>query len=219
MRFPEPPHFLCALAALLLAGTTLAEDRQVPPAPPSHVLDEAKVFTPEQSARLSQALVKAAREDNIQVYVATLHSVEKAQLAILGEQITKAWTGKAIGGTLVFDDQYGDVTVGTSEETDRRFTPLVINMVMREPLMIGRKKGISQDKLERAAYSVVASLKSLTDKERQEQRGKWIANGLMALVALVGGTIIGIAAWGRRKRELAAETAALVEAKAPNDAP
>src|SRR4029079_8387121 len=114
------------------------------------------------------------------------------------------WTANSVGGTLLFEDQFGNVTVGTSEETDRRFTSLMIHMVVREPLMVGRKKGISPDKLERAAYSVVASLKSLVDRERREQRGKWMANFLMALVALFAGTIIGLASWNRRKRELGA---------------
>ena len=123
--------------------------------------------------------------------------------------------GNSLGGAILFEDQLGNVTVGTSDETDRRFTPLVINMVMREPLLVGRKKGISPDKLERAAYSVVGGIKSLLDKERRERRGKWITNGLMAFVVLVAGTIIGVASWSRRQRELAATA----EGKAPDSTP
>jgi hypothetical protein len=217
MRSPEFPHFFSALMALMLAGTTLAQDWEVPAKPESHVLDAAKVFTPEQTARLSAALQKAAREDGIEVYVATLHSVPKGQLDQMGDMITRAWTAHSIGGTLLFEDQYGNVTVGTSPETDRRFTTLVINMVMREPLLVGRKKGISPDKLERAAYSVVASLKSLVDKERRERHGKWIVNSLMVIIAIVAGTIIGVASWSRRKRELAAAEAP-PETKVPDNA-
>jgi hypothetical protein len=217
MRYSTLPHFLSAFVALALAVTSPAQDVPLPPRPESHVFDNAKVFTPEQIARLAAALQKAAREDGIEVYVVTMPAVPKGQLAQLGDAITREWTQNAVGGTLVFEDQFGNVTVGTSEETDRRFTTLVINMVMREPLMVGRKKGISPDKLERAAYSVVASLKSLVDKERREQRGKWIANGLMALVALFAGTIIGLSSWSRRKRELAAMDSK-EEAKVPDNA-
>jgi hypothetical protein len=218
MRYPALPFLLRLLTVILSVGVTRAQEMQLPPAPENHVLDEAKLFTPEQTARLSAALVKAAREDHIQVYVATLHAVERGRLAAIGSAITRAWTGNAIGGTIVFDNQYGEVTVGTSDETDRRFTPLVLNMVMREPLLMGRKKGISPDKLEHSAYTVVAALKSLIDKERQERHGKWVANSLMALVALVGGSIIGVAAWGRRQRELTADAAPVEEPIVPNDA-
>jgi hypothetical protein len=217
MRYSTLPHLLPAFAALALAGTTLAEELQLPPKPETHVFDKAKVFTPEQVERLSAALQKAAREDGIEVYVVTMPAVEKGQLAELGNAITKTWTKNAIGGTLVFEDQFGNVTVGTSEETDRRFTTLVVNMVLREPLLVGRKKGISPDKLERGAYSVVAALKSLVDKERRENRGKWIANGMMALVALGAGTIIGVSSWSRRKRELGA-LGSTDEAKVPDNA-
>ena len=217
MRYPALPHFLSALVALTFAGTTLAQEVQLPPRPESHVFDKAKVFTPEQIERLTVALQKAAREDGIEVYVVTMPAVPKGQLPQLGDAITKEWTKNAVGGTVLFEDQFGNVTVGTSEETDRRFTELFINMVLREPLMVGRKKGISPDKLERAAYTVVASLKSLVDRERRERRGTWITNGLMALVALFAGTIIGVSAWSRRKRELAA-MASVEEDKVPDNA-
>jgi hypothetical protein len=39
----------------------------------------------------------------------------------------------------------------------------------------------------------------------------------MAMVAIIGGTIIGVAAWSRRKRELTGDTAMLAEAKVPDD--
>jgi len=217
MRYPALPHFLSALLTLMVAGVTLAQEILVPPRPESHVSDQAKVLSAEQVERLSAALQKASREDGIEVYVVTMAAVPKGQLPEIGDAITRQWTANSVGGTLLFEDQFGNVTVGTSEETDRRFTSLMINMVLREPLMVGRKKGISPDKLERAAYSVVASLKSLVDRERREQRGKWMANFLMALVALFAGTIIGLASWNRRKRELGA-VAPKEESKVPNSA-
>jgi len=217
MRYPALPHFLSALLTLMVAGVTLAQEIQVPPRPESHVSDQAKVLSAEQVERLSAALQKASREDGIEVYVVTMAAVPKGQLPEIGDAITRQWTANSVGGTLLFEDQFGNVTVGTSEETDRRFTSLMINMVLREPLMVGRKKGISPDKLERAAYSVVASLKSLVDRERREQRGKWMANFLMALVALFAGTIIGLASWNRRKRELGA-VAHKEESKVPDSA-
>jgi len=217
MRYPALPHFLSALLTLMVAGVTLAQEILVPPRPESHVSDQAKVLSAEQVERLSAALQKASREDGIEVYVVTMAAVPKGQLPEIGDAITRQWTANSVGGTLLFEDQFGNVTVGTSEETDRRFTSLMINMVLREPLMVGRKKGISPDKLERAAYSVVASLKSLVDRERREQRGKWMANFLMALVALFAGTIIGLASWNRRKRELGA-VAPKEESKVPDSA-
>jgi hypothetical protein len=208
MRDPAQARFLPVVLALVLAGTAPAQEMPLPPKPAGHLLDQAEVFTPEQRARISAALTKASREDGVEVYVLTLHAVPKGQLQYLGADVTRAWTANAVGGTLVFEDQFGNVSVGTSDEADRRFTTLVINMVMREPLMMGRKKGISPEKLEHAAYSVVASLKSLVDKERNERHGKWITNTVMAIVVIVAGTVIGMVSWSRRKREVA-------EAEAP----
>ena len=208
MRFPKCSRFLIVVAALLLSRALLAEDLSFPPAPASHVLDEAKVLQPEQIARLSAALLQAARDDDMQVYVATLYAVDKAKMAATGDAVTKAWTPGVVGAVLLFENQTGLVSIGTSTETDARFSELELNIVLRQPLMAGRKQGISPDKLEKAAYAVIEALHKLQSKARRERRWKWITNlGMLALLG-VAGTIVWVSAANKRKPDAPAETPA-----------
>ena len=187
MVVPVRKLFLPAALVLLSASAPLRGIPALPERPASHVLDQARILTPEAVARLTTALQTAARDSSVEVYVMTVHAIEKDQLNPMGEALTRAWTKGAIGAVLLFDDQTGMVTIGTSEETDQKFSSLVLNMVLRDPLLAGRLKGLSPAKLERAALAVSEGLQALNAEATRKTRRRLFENcavGFFLLLAI-----------------------------------
>ena len=165
--------------------------------------DPARVLTPEATAHLGATLQQAARDHGVEVYVVTFSAVEKGRLDDIGAKLTSAWTEGVVGAVLVFDDLTGKVTIGTSEETDRKFSPLVLNMRLREPLMAGRRKGLSPEKLERSAILIAEGLAMLNYEARRKARRRLIENVAMGLlVVVVGGFAITRALSGREEPQV-----------------
>ena len=195
------PKLSLGLAFVLLACSSALGAASVPPAPANHVQDDASVLTPEIAARLSKNLVTTADKDSIHVDLATVKSLPKGKLAEMTAAYAKEWTKGVLGGVVVFDDATGWVSVATSEETDRKFSSLELNMVLRDPLLEGRAKGLSRDKLERACQALIDGLRNLNEKTIQNTRQEWVVNGLMILVGIAALGYAASQVFGRKGKD------------------
>lgn len=179
-----------ALALSLIGGRVLAQELKAPPAPEGYILDQGHVLTPEITERLGTELKNLAITEDMHVYLVTVHSVGKDKLDAMGAKLVEAWCGGKIGAVLCFDDEMGWVTVGTSALADEHFSSVVLNMVLRDPLLANRKKGMSRDKLERATMTVVEGFLNLKRKEaRSAHRQKLLAlamGGMVLIVVVLG---------------------------------
>ena len=184
------------LCGLMLAGLPGARaDAPLPPAPASHILDQADVILPDVEARLSARLL-AARTQDVWVYVATIPSLkvlpskQAERLEKLANEYCAAWTPGRVGALLLFDDEGGLMTVVTSKEAEKRFTAFLLEKEFREALAKIPPSAISREKLERSGWIVVETLCRLEAEAAKSDRRQLIGNLIMGALALVG---IGLA--------------------------
>lgn len=183
-----------ALAFGLLLATLPARAEEtfpVPPAPASHVLDQAAVILPEVVARLSARLV-AAKAEGVQVYVATVPSLkvlpskQSERLEKMANSYCTAWAGQSVGAVLLFDDEGGLMTVVTSKAAEKRFTTFLLEKAFREELAKIPPSAISREKLERSGWIVVDTLARLEKEAARRDRSQLIGNVIMGALALLG---------------------------------
>ncbi|MEI8106244.1 MAG: hypothetical protein WCI46_00385 [Verrucomicrobiota bacterium] len=181
------PHFLHAKET--------KED--VPPIPPSHILDLGNVFLPETAKLLSGDLT-AAQEKGVSVYVVTIPSLkvlkskQSERLEQLANDYATAWLPKQPGAVLLFDDEGGLMTVVTSKEAEKRFSSFIIEMKFRQALAKIPPAAISREKLQRSAIIVAETLGLLEVDAAKADRRQWLSNLFMGLLALVG---VGLAVY------------------------
>jgi len=175
------PHFLHAKET--------KED--VPPIPPSHILDLGNVFLPETSKRLSAELADA-QEKGVGVYVVTIPSLkvlpskQSERLEKLANEYATAWLPKQPGAVLLFDDEGGLMTVVTSKRAEERFSSFILEMEFRQALAKIPPAAISREKLQRSATIVAETLSKLEINAAKAERRQWLSNLLMGLLAVAG---------------------------------
>ncbi len=194
------PRFLCAWLLLVmgLAGWPAAgadAPTPIPPAPASHILDQADVILPDVEARLSARLI-AAKAQKVEVYVATVPSLkvlpskQSERLEKLAAEYCAAWVPRTVGALLLFDDEGGLMTVVTSKKAEERFTSFLLEKEFREALATIPPSAISREKLERSAWIVVETLCRLEAEAAKADRRQLIEGLVMGTLALLG---IGLA--------------------------
>lgn len=171
------------------------EVTSIPPAPASHVLDQADVILPDVEAKMSARLL-AARLQGAAVYVVTVSSLrvppsqQAEALEKLAGKYCAAWSPKQVGALLLFDDEGGLMTVVTSKEAEERFTAFLLEKEFREGLAKIPGDVISRVKLERSGIIVADTLARLQSEAAKGDRTKLIGNLVMGLLAVLG---IGLA--------------------------
>ncbi|KAB2645526.1 MAG: hypothetical protein DVB27_09895 [Verrucomicrobia bacterium] len=171
------------------------EVTSIPPAPASHVLDQADVILPDVEVKMSARLL-AARLQGVAVYVATVSSLrvppsqQAEALEKLAGKYCAAWNPKQVGALLLFDDEGGLMTVVTSKEAEERFTAFLLEKEFREGLAKIPGDVISRVKLERSGIIVADTLARLQSEAAKGDRTKRIGNLVMGLLAVLG---IGLA--------------------------
>ena len=171
------------------------EVTSIPPAPASHVLDQADVILPDVEAKMSARLL-AARLQGVAVYVVTVSSLrvppsqQAEALEKLAGKYCAAWSPKQVGALLLFDDEGGLMTVVTSKEAEERFTAFLLEKEFREGLAKIPGDVISRVKLERSGIIVADTLARLQSEAAKGDRTKLIGNIVMGLLAVLG---IGLA--------------------------
>lgn len=171
------------------------EVTSIPPAPASHVLDQADVILPDVEVKMSARLL-AARLQGVAVYVVTVSSLrvppsqQAEALEKLAGKYCAAWNPKQVGALLLFDDEGGLMTVVTSKEAEERFTAFLLEKEFREGLAKIPGDVISRVKLERSGIIVADTLARLQSEAAKGDRTKRIGNLVMGLLAVLG---IGLA--------------------------
>ncbi len=171
------------------------EVTSIPPAPASHVLDQADVILPDVEVKMSARLL-AARLQGAAVYVVTVSSLrvppsqQAEALEKLAGKYCAAWSPKQVGALLLFDDEGGLMTVVTSKEAEERFTAFLLEKEFREGLAKIPGDVISRVKLERSGIIVADTLARLQSEAAKGDRTKLIGNLVMGLLAVLG---IGLA--------------------------
>ena len=167
----------------------------IPPAPASHVLDQADVILPDVEAKMSARLL-AARLQGVAVYVVTISSLrvppsqQAEALEKLAGKYCAAWNPKQVGALVLFDDEGGLMTVVMSKEAEERFTAFLIEKEFRDGLAKIPSDVISRVKLEHSGIIVADTLARLQSEAAKGDRTKLIGNIVMGLLAVLG---IGLA--------------------------
>lgn len=196
---------------MMLASTQVLAI-EAPERPADYLLDQGKVFPPEVAQRLSGSLKACARDHDLHIYVMTVPTLlvmpsrVREKLEELGTAVTESWTKGQVGAVIVFDNEAGWVTVAATDEAERMFSAVAIDMVFRDPLIETRKKHLSPEKLEAAAMVLVkgmTELKIKVDQEASRHRKIRIVFGSV----LLGILLIGLL--GMRKRETEAKPPAV----------
>ena len=121
----------------------------------------------------------------------------REKLEELGSAATEKWLKDRVGAVIVFDNEAGWVTIGLSERAEREFSSVTLNMVLKDPLMITRKKRLSPDKLEATAIVLVDGLVKLKMNSLKEQRRHSVVRFAFIAVVLIAVTLGGLSFWGK----------------------
>jgi hypothetical protein len=168
------------------------------------ILDQAHVFLPEAASRLSARLL-AARAENVYVYVITIASLkvpsskQMDRLDEVAQEYSEAWTPRAVGAVILFDDEGGLMNVLASAETDRRFASLAVEMALKGSVAKAQESGLAREKLELSAEIVVDTLCRLQADATKAAHRNWIGNLIMGIVAVLGIGLAVLSATGRPK--------------------
>lgn len=198
VRFIAVARFALLSLAMILQTTSMSADEKVPEPPENYILDQGRVFPQEVIDRLSASLRACAHDYDLHIYVVTVPTLkvmpsrEREKLEAFGDAVTEAWTKDRVGAVIVFDDEAGWVTVGASDEAEKHFSSVAINMMFKDPLVQTRKKHLSPDKLEAAAMVLVRGMTELRIRENQEAHHRRIVRiifGSVFLIALILGGV------------------------------
>ncbi len=163
----------------------------------NHLLDQGHVFPPEIATRLSERLQATAREHDVHIYAVTLPTLQvmpsriKEKLDTLGTAATENWLKDQIGAVIVFDDEAGWVTIGFSDRTEREFSTVTLNALLKDPLIGMRKIRESPKKLEAAAVLLAQVLSDLKDEAVRANRRRAIVQNISIGILLI---LAGLAA-------------------------
>lgn len=169
----------------------LVDELPMLPTPAGMLLDEANVFQPAKAAELA-AVLQGARDRDVWVYVLTVPTLrvtasqQRAALEALAKRYVKAWLPAKSGAMILFDDESGLVTIEMSAEATRRFSEILLQIEMVEPVGKAQLEGLSREKLEKVSRVVADVLSRLQAKHREEIRRQRVANTIMAVLALFG---------------------------------
>lgn len=202
------------IAALIGSGAPACFGAvEIPERPANHLLDQGHIFPPEVAKRLSDSLLACARDYDVHIFVMTVPTLQvmpsrvREKLDELGVTVTESWTKGLVGAVIVFDDEAGWVTVAASDEAEREFSAVAINMIFRDPLVETRKKHLSPEKLEAAAMVLVNGLTDLRiESNREASRHRKVR---FVLGFMLGGALL-IMLWRalQKRRESPAKAAA-----------
>ncbi len=183
----------------------IEEELALLPKPDSMLLDAATVFQPAKVQELA-ALLQTAREKDVWVYVLTVPTLrvtaskQREALEVLAKRYIKAWLPSQAGAIVLFDDESGLVTIELSAEATHRFSEIVLQIELVEPVGKAQMDGLSREKLENVSRVVVEVLSRLQAKHAAEVRRQRTANAIMAGLAIVGVALLIRSATGTRSK-------------------
>ena len=174
----------------------IAAEIQVPARPENYLLDEGKVFPPEVEARVVAALKAAARDSDVHIYVMTMGSLNVMPsragetLDQTQKTVRQEWLAGRVGALIVFDNEAGKAVVGASDEAMKVFSPVAVNMALKDPDLQSRKKHLSPDKLSSTVVRLIqhfTDLRAKTNEEAQKRNTmNWIFAGTLGSFGLLG---------------------------------
>lgn len=179
---------------LVLGAVRLSAEVDLPPQPADYLLDQAAVFPPEVSQRITKALKACARDYDVHIYVLTVPTLKvmpsrlQEKLAEMLNATRTKWLEDRVGAVIIFEDEAGTATMGASAEASKVFSPVAISLIFRDPQLHGNKKTRSPERLAEAVAVLIRHFTDLRDKANQEGRRRRAIDVL--LWAILGGTLL-----------------------------
>lgn len=211
--FPAAGALLAA--ALVAAAPAVVRARELPPAPPTYVLDEGGWLPAGEESRLSERLLAYERETSNQIVVAVFSSLEDEDLADFSQRVAEAWgIGRAEhdNGILLavyVAERQIDIEVGYGLEAV--VTDLVADDIRRNVLVPAFRAGRNAEGVVEGAGALMAAARgeyqgtgrALSDEDRPRGMPP-LALLVLALIVLVvitrmrtgGGMLMGPPGWG-----------------------
>ncbi len=204
------------LAAALAAGApAVVRARELPPAPPTYVLDEGGWLSAEDEISLSQRLLAYERETSNQIVVAVFRSLEGEDLADFSQRVAEAWgIGRAEhdNGILLavyVEERQIDIEVGYGLEPV--VTDLIADDIRRNVLVPAFRAGRTAEGVVEGAEALMVAARgeyegtgrALSDEDRPRGLPPFAVLILVLFVLVVitrarsgGGMLMGPPGWG-----------------------
>jgi TPM domain len=183
-----------AAVALLFVPTQMHAATEVPTRPESYLLDQGDVFPPDVEARIVKALKAGAADYDVHIYVMTVPSLKVMPSRIgekLHEQLNatgKKWLAGQVGALVIFDDEAGQAAIGASDEAEKAFSAVALNIVMKDPKLQSKRKRSSPEKLAGTVTLLIqhfTELRTRTNEEARRQRTTRLIFGGIVFTALL----------------------------------
>jgi len=176
-----------------------------PPIPQNHVHDDARIFDPEQSARVSKELQLLAQRTGIQVYVYAVTLGVDASPAAESQAVASAWLGKDPGIVVAFGRSWRRQFVASSPSLWERYPTPGLAMLVEEARRKLEETSAGDQRVSDAVEALVAGLLKM-ELVKQAGGRRWSMNDLTlamefgGVAALLGLAGAGWAVWRRRRR-------------------
>jgi hypothetical protein len=194
-----------ALLLTFLIPARLALAIAAPPKPDNHYLDQSAAFPPAIAREIAEVLKKCAREQDVHIYVLAVPTLKvmpsrvEATLEELLKATRDAWLEDEVGALIIFDDESGHATMAASEKAITEFSPVSINVLLKDPRLQSKTKRSAAEKLADTVTLLVEGFTELRTRQHAAERKREMTQVIFASIAGVA-TLLGIASFALRKR-------------------
>lgn len=209
---PRAGRILLLLALLFCIAPAPARAAvDVPLRPENYLLDQGDIFPPDVEQRIVSTLQTAAHDYDVHIYVMTLPTLQVMPSRVaekLNELLSATrteWLKGRVGAVIIFDDEAGRAAIGDSDEARKVFSPVALNMLLKDPKLQSKKKRSGPEKLASTVSLVVKGFTDLRTESNAAARKRSLVTGIFASIitaAIVAGGVVF--ALKRRAQKMAA---------------
>ncbi|WP_009959250.1 TPM domain-containing protein [Verrucomicrobium spinosum] len=208
MRTP----ILLLLFAWLLAVPSHAAEEAIPPRPPSNIHDDARLFNPEQTAKLTALLASTQQQTGVRITVATFTYTSGITVSQRAQRLATAWLDKEPGLVFAFDRGSSQPAIAVSAGLWNTYPADDITiMVLRNSTVFTQGNPIPDERMVAAIETSAQQIASLETIRRQRlkvftKNDRQLATVVIVVLALLGCASLWFSRRIRHKRAVQEET-------------
>lgn len=208
------PILLLPLLAWLLAVTSQAATPQepIPPLPPTGIQDDARLFNPEQTAKLIALLATTQQQTGVRITVATFTYTSGITVSQRSQRLAAAWLGNEPGLVFAFDRGSSQPAIAVSPGLWNTYPADDITMmVLRNSTVFTQGNPIPDERMVAAIEASATQITSLETTRRQRLKvftkdDRQLATVVVIVLAVLGFASLWFSRRIRNKRAVQEET-------------
>lgn len=210
----HPTLLLLPLFAWLLAVTSQAAAPQepLPALPPSSILDDARLFNPEQTAKLTSLLATCRQQTGVRITVATFTYTSGITVSQRAQRLALHWLGGEPGLVFAFDRGSSQPAIAVSPGLWNTYPADDITMmVLRNSTIFANGNPVPDERMVAVIEATAAQITNLETTRRQRLQvftkdDRQLATVVILVLAALGGASLWFSRRIRHNRAVQEET-------------